>query len=247
MAEPAPVRAEPDCSAAGAETRALAEVIDGGTLRLSDESVVLLAGVGGPRGLPGEGAAAAEAAAAHLRMLAGGEGASVRILADGTDRHGRLTAQVFDAAGTLLQASMVGDGFATVRPFPHPVPCITRLLVLEETARRARKGLWATEFGVFAANDPSLLGRKGLYVIVEGFVLSVGQGNRLDFLNFGRFWQRDFTVLVSAPIADRLAETGLDTAALAERRVRVRGVIEEAGGPSLRLNDFRELEILDDD
>jgi hypothetical protein len=54
-------------------------------------------------------------------------------------------------------------------------------------------------------------------------------------------------VLVSAAVRAKLAEAGLDTAMLAERRVLVRGVVEESGGPTIRLNDFRELEILDDD
>ena len=142
---------------------------------------------------------------------------------------------------------MIAAGFARVRPYPNEVPCIARLLELEEAGRAAKSGLWNREFAILDANDPSLIARNGLYVVVEGFVLSVGQGNRVDFLNFGHFWQRDFTVLVSAPIAATLTENGMDTAALAERRVRVRGVIEESGGPSIRLNDFRELEILDDD
>jgi micrococcal nuclease len=247
VAQVPPIAPETGCSAAGAEAYELSEVVDGGTLRLADGEVVLLAGIDVPRGLEGEGAGTAAAARAQLERLAGGSGASLQLVAGGRDRHGRLLAQVFDGAGKLLQADMVAAGFARVRPYPDQVPCIEQLLELEQEARHAKKGLWRKDFAVFGANDPSLIGQKGLYVIVEGFVLSVGQGNRVDFLNFGRFWQRDFTVLVGAPVATRLAEAGLDTAALAERRVRVRGVVEERGGPTIRLNDFRELEILDDD
>ncbi len=245
-ATPQPVASETACSAAGAEQRVLSGIVDGGTLRLEGGDLILLAGIDVPRGLAGEGKGAAGAAVAFLEDLTRGA-TSLQIVAAGRDRYGRLLAQVFDVDGRLLQAEMVAAGLARVRPYPHGVPCVAQLLELEREARRAGKGLWRTEFAVISANDPSLIGRKGLYVIVEGFVLSVGQGNHVDFLNFGRFWQRDFTVLVGAPIATRFAETGLDTAALAERRVRVRGVIEESGGPAIRLNDFRELEILDDD
>jgi hypothetical protein len=100
---------------------------------------------------------------------------------------------------------------------------------------------------VIGADDPSLIERKGLYVLVVGRVVSVGRGNRVDFLNFGRYWRRDFTVLVGAPVSARLTEKGLPVEELAGRRVLVRGVIGEGGGPAIRLNDPGEIEILDDE
>jgi endonuclease YncB( thermonuclease family) len=237
---------EPECSAVGAEDRTFSEVVDGGSLRLAGGEIVLLAGIDVPRGLAGETGEALAASRAQLKQLAGAAG-TIRLIASGRDRHGRLLVQAFDASGRLLQAGMVASGFARVRPYPHAIPCLGHLLQLEQEARQAKRALWNNDFAPLAANDPSLLGRKGLYTAVEGFVLSVGRGNRVDFLNFGRFWQRDFTVLVSAAVRAKLAEAGLDTAMLAERRVLVRGVVEESGGPTIRLNDFRELEILDDD
>jgi hypothetical protein len=80
-----------------------------------------------------------------------------------------------------------------------------------------------------------------------GRVVSVGLGNRLDFLNFGRNWRRDFTVMVGAPVSARMAEGGLPISALSGRHVLVRGVIEESGGPAMRLSDPSEIEILDDE
>jgi hypothetical protein len=69
----------------------------------------------------------------------------------------------------------------------------------------------------------------------------------LDFLNFGRNWRRDFTVMVGAPVSARMAESGLPISALSGRRVIVRGVIEESGGAAMRLSDPSEIEILDDE
>ena len=118
----------------------------------------------------------------------------------------------------------------------------------EREARQARRGLWRdAEFSVISAYDPSLIERKGLYVVVEGRVLSVGHGNRVDFLNFGHVWRRDFTVLVAAPAARHLAESGRSTDMMAGKRVRVRGIIEERGGPAIRLSDAGEIEILGDE
>ena len=49
---------------------------------------------------------------------------------------------------------------------------------------------------VKSADDPSLLMRNGLYDLVEGRVVSVGYGSRMVFLDFGRNFRTDFTVMV---------------------------------------------------
>ena len=44
-----------------------------------------------------------------------------------------------------------------------------------------------------------------------------------------------------------MAENGLAISTLSGRRVLVRGVVEEGGGPAMRLSDPSEIEILDDE
>jgi hypothetical protein len=53
--------------------------------------------------------------------------------------------------------------------------------------------------------------------------------------------------MVSPSVVARLIAAGLSPDDFANRRVRVRGVIEESGGPAIRLNDPAEIELLDDD
>jgi hypothetical protein len=75
----------------------------------------------------------------------------------------------------------------------------------------------------------------------------------MTFLDFGAVYRRDFTVMLTPAIAEKLASkdtvsgTGKSVAvdALANRRVRVRGVIEASGGPAIRLNDPAEIELID--
>jgi hypothetical protein len=67
------------------------------------------------------------------------------------------------------------------------------------------------------------------------------------FLDFGRNFRRDFTVMVPQEVADTMAAAGTVPDALVGRRVRVRGVIEESGGPAIRLNDAAEIEVIDGD
>lgn len=246
--------ARPDdaCTLAAGEPGTVADVVDGDTLVLADGRIVRMVGIEAPKqylARPGSDVSAiAEDARDALNRLAGGVSVALRLGEVRLDRHGRTLAQVYLSDGTWLQAAMVEAGFARVRPFAGDFSCLGGLVVLERKARDMGRGLWRSdEFSVISAHDPSLIDRKGLYVLVEGRVLSVGHGKRVDFLNFGRHWRSDFTVMVAAKIAERFSEIGLPIDALAERRVRIRGVIEERGGPAIRLNDPSEVEILDDD
>jgi endonuclease YncB( thermonuclease family) len=254
-AEPAldgrPAGPAESCVLAAGGSAEVAEVVDGDTLILVDGRLVRLAEIQAPKPLAETGAeraALAEAARRTLEGLLGDGRISLQFGEITGDRHGRLLAQVFLDDGTWLQERMVGAGLATVRPLIGSSFCVDRLFEREREARDAVRGLWqSAEFGAIAANDSSLLERKGLYVVVEGRVVSVGRGNRLDFLNFGHIWRLDFTVTVDVAVSGRMAELGRPVESLAERWVRVRGVIEENGGPAIRLNHPSEIEVLGND
>ncbi|MEJ0019587.1 MAG: thermonuclease family protein [Acetobacteraceae bacterium] len=110
-------------------------VVDGGTLRLQDQ-VVLLQGVQPPsRGTPCAvdqdcGAAAANALAAMVRE------APVACQVTGSDPMGRPFA-VCQASGTELNSAVVAAGWARAE---NGVPALKRA---EDTARAERRGVWA--------------------------------------------------------------------------------------------------------
>jgi endonuclease YncB( thermonuclease family) len=244
--------AETACNLVSGGTATVAAIVDGDTLSLADGRVVRLAGIEAPKPFlarPGADVEAlAEASRQEVERLAGGARIELRLGAEQRDRHGRILAEVRLEDGRSLQEALVAGGFARVRPPDGTYSCAGPLLLLEREARRRKFGLWrSAEFGVIRANDPSLIERKGLYVLVEGRVVSVGRGNRLDFLNFGRNWRRDFTAMVGVPVSALMAENGLAISTLSGRRVLVRGVVEEGGGPAMRLSDPSEIEILDDE
>jgi micrococcal nuclease len=235
----------------GSETGTVAEIVDGDTLLLADRRVVRLAGVEAPKTYlaraEADVATVAEAARQALERLAGGKSIAISRAEPASDRYGRILAELTLEDGTWLQEAMVRQGFARLRPFAGEDSCLDLLRATEREARQARRGLWRQpEYSVMSAYDPSLIERKGLYVIVEGRVISVGHGERVDFLNFGNVWRRDFTVLVGGSAAARLADSGRATDTMIGKRVQVRGIIEESGGPAIRLNDPGEIEILDE-
>src|SRR5262249_56107060 len=97
---------------------------------------------------------------------------------------------------------VVGEGVAGVDPLEEERICLEPLLEAERAARKMHAGIWAShEYAIWKADDASLIGQNGLYQLVEGRVVSVGAGSRLVFIDFGRDWGRDFTVMLAASLA----------------------------------------------
>jgi hypothetical protein len=162
------------------------------------------------------------------------------------DRYGRIHANVVLDDGRWLQAALVAAGLAIVRPSGGDTGCDRELMALEAAARDAEAGLWAdSRIPVKASDESSLLAESGLYAVVQGRVVSVGYGSRMVFVDFGHDFRTDFTVMVARTLVPRLLEAGIALESLKGRAVRVRGVLEESGGPAIRLADPLELELLD--
>ena len=69
--------------------------------------------------------------------------------------------------------------------------------------------------------------------MVEGRVLSVRESGGTIYVNFGRRWSEDFTVTVAKRNERAMNAGAVDLRQLEKRMVRVRGFIEERGGPWL--------------
>jgi hypothetical protein len=230
-AEETGCRAAPD-----AETVRIAAAGEG--FVADDGRELVLAGIVAPAGPDGS------AAGSPARGTPAGE---YRIVPIGpADRYGRLPVLAFAADGRLLQEALVRAGEAVARPGDGAPSCMERLLAAEAAARGAGAGLWRQAKIVAKATDAaSLSARSGLYALVEGRIVSVGYGSRMVFLDFGRSFRTDFTVLVQQSLVSRLLEAGIPVDSLTGKAVRVRGVIEESGGPAIRLSDPLALELLD--
>jgi endonuclease YncB( thermonuclease family) len=233
------------CGPAGGTAVVVAAVIDGDTVRLADGRTVHIAGIEAVKTGPADApfAPLAEAARREIGRLAGDRLVIGAPRPAAADRYERLHANVWLADGRSAGVTLVTAGFARVRLFPGEKPCLVNMLAAEAAARAARRGLWAlSAFAVRKANDPSLLARSGLYELVEGRVASVGHGKYMVFLDFGRDYRRDFTIMVPNAMAGQLP---LPADAFKGRHVRVRGVIEASGGPAIRLDGPGAIELLD--
>ncbi len=235
-----------DCALAVTETVTATAAVDGDTVE-TDHGLLRLAGIEAPKPDGFGGHELAGMAVAALERRIAGQALELAKVGSVPDRYGRVHAQVFLMDGTWLQAELVGQGLARVRPLVGEEACIPALLAAEDTARTRALGIWADgRFRPRDANDPSLSQQNGIYEIVEGRVLSVGHGSHMVFLDFGPNYRRDFTVMIPPSVAKRLAEAGLPVDALKGRLIRVRGVMEESGGPAIRVQHPTAIEVLDD-
>jgi len=161
------------------------------------------------------------------------------------DRYGRLNAHVF-IGESWVQSDAVGQGLARVSARFGDSTCARLLKAKEQTARAAKLGLWAEPVYVIgkAENPAGVLGIRGEFGLVEGKVLSVRESGGTIYVNFGRRWSEDFTVTIAKRNERVFSAAGLEPKSLAGQRVRIRGWIEERGGPWVEAARPEQIEVL---
>jgi hypothetical protein len=167
-----------------------------------------------------------------------------------TDRYGRLAAQVFiieAGAERWFQADLVGAGLAQVSSRVGDAACARTLFAAEQAARDAKLGLWADPYYVMnkAEDRADVLKGRGRFALVEGKVLSVRESGGTIYVNFGRRWSEDFTVTIAKRNEKAFTAAGLEPKKLAGRRVRIRGWVEQRGGPWVDAARPEQIEVLE--
>jgi endonuclease YncB( thermonuclease family) len=238
-AAPAQAADKPTCKATSLGTAQVRSVLDGRTLQLTDGREVRLAGIEVP-----------ESAKAALEALVSGRDiALLRVGAD-SDRYGRVVALVSvepapPGIELTIQRALLAQGQARVIANTGDSACTASLLEAERAARESGLGLWADPYYVIRhAEDPAgILAVRGRFAVVEGKILSVRESGATIYVNFGRRWSDDFTVTVAKRNERSFAAAGLELKKLGGRHVRVRGTIEERGGPWIEALRPEQIEI----
>lgn len=205
------------------------------TVTLKDGREVRLAGIQVLDALDGNAEAGRRATAA-LDALVAGRRVILHAQAATPDRYERVSAQVV-AGGVWVQQALVGRGFAYAMPNPDDASCAAGLLAAEEQARRAGAGFWGD--GTFSLADgsavPLKLAAEGRFAVVEGTVRRIGESGGRIFLDFGRRYREDFTIVIPREAHAAFADAGVDLRGLSGTGVRARGVLFEWGGPAMEL------------
>ncbi len=219
------------CPAPKAADAAVLNRIDpSGDLHLADGRILRVLHLHRPLGLSLPGW---PAPAARLRISLAGSA---------PDRWGRLAARIHvlegtgeDGASRELAAMWLAEGQGIARPEAAD-GCLPALLAAEGQARAQRRGIWTDPaFLGQAEATAGLLARVGHYVVIEGQVKSVGERARRTYLNFGKDWREDLTVVAEKPVWDTLRMRGMTARNLTGKIVRVRGLLQSRDGPWILL------------
>jgi endonuclease YncB( thermonuclease family) len=249
----------------GGNVRAIS---DGRSFVLEDGRDIRLAGIEVPlppgSGEIGERAEAAQAASraarAALESIIGGQSIKLRPSAAPDDRYGRMLAHVYVVRGSAAQSvahEMLGRGFArfsaqigntagkNAGDRPEHRLCAAELLGRERAAREAKLGLWGEPYyGIVGAESGAeLVAERGYFTVVEGKVVSVRESAGTIYVNFGRRWSEALTVTILKRNERNFAAAGLEPRRLENRRVRVRGWVEERNGPRIEAARPEQIEI----
>ena len=230
------------------ERARVVEVVDGDTVLLDDGWQVRLVGIQAPK-LPlgrknfQKWPLAEESREALEEMVMGRD----VLLAYGgrrVDRHGRRLAHLFRADGVWIQGELLSRGMARVYSFPDNRAVVGDMLALEMAARQRRVGIWGN--GWYAVRAPEETESDiGSFQIVEGRVVDAADVRGTVYLNFGENWRSDFTVRISKGDRKRFVEDGLDPLSLANKRIRVRGWLDERNGPTIEATHPEQIELLE--
>jgi endonuclease YncB( thermonuclease family) len=230
-----PAVAEP-AFAPGGEAQ-LRDIVDGMTLDLADGRRLRLVGIE----TPPRGLLAQQAKAALAELLSGGT-MTLRFAGNSRDRQDRVLAQVYVGA-VWVQGELLKRGFARVRSTADNRAGIAEMLALERQARRHRRGLWSERtYAVVDADEAARF--AGTFQLVGGTVDNIRTASGETFLAFGPDRRSAFT-LILAPAALKLCrEAGLDPAALAGKRLLVRGFIDGSVRPTMAITHPEQIELL---
>jgi len=207
-------------------------VLDGRTLLLTDGREVRLAGI----------EVSPESRLALETHIAGRE---ILLKGKTTDRYGRLVSYAYAGTGPSAQVHLLSRGLARVAARIGDNGCAAELFAAENAARTARLGVWAeTHYLARRAGNPAeILGERGRFTVVEGRVVSVRESGGVIYVNFGRRWSEDFTVTVLKRSERVFSAAGVELKKLAGRNVRIRGYIEERGGPWIEATRPEQIEV----
>lgn len=184
----------------------------------------------------------ADQAIGVLRDLAVGHTLRLAALAPKEDRYDRIRAQAFDG-DVWLQGEILRRGMARVDIKPDRVECAAELFAVESGARAAHSGLWASP--AYAVRNPSdAPAYRGTFQLVEGLVRAVNTQGGTAWLEFGYARRRELSAVIAPEDMRTYRDMGVNPNGYADKRVIVRGIVEDFSGPVIAVAHPLQVEVL---
>ncbi len=236
------------------------KIIDGLTLLLKDGTIVRLASLDIPDFHVWEDAPHAQAALELLESLLP-EGKEIMLYQTRSAKKGRVNRMKHALAHVVIKppktskleklppiwvnGTLLENGLARVYNAPNAPEMAAQMYTLEQKARHAKLGMWedGSRYRIFNANDIDDIDEdRGQLLLLEGIVTKAASVKNNIYLNFGKNWKTDFTIMVKPALRKKLAREGRDPLSMQGQKLRVRGYLRNYNGPLIELEDSLHLE-----
>jgi len=144
-----------------------------------------------------------------------------------------------------INGLLLAHGIARVMIAPNAPEMVEQMLGLEKQARAQKQGMWSDESDYKVLTPETAGEANGEFAIIEGRVEKTASVRNNVYLNFGKDWKTDFTIMISPTMRKKLAREGIHPLGLGGKTVRVRGWLREYNGPLIELDVSEHLEIIE--
>ena len=230
------------------KTNRVDKVIDGLTVLLKDKTIIRLASLDIPDFHIWRNAPHSEAALKLLEEKLP-EGTEVMIYQTRMAKKGRLNRMNHQLGHIVtkkdelwIQGLLLSHGLARVYVAPDATEMIGQMYETEQKARDNNLGIWSEESDFPLLNPDNISQAMGEMAVVEGTVEKAATVRNNIYLNFGKDWKTDFTIMMTPTLRKDLARKGINLMNLSGKKIRVRGFVREYNGPLIELDVAEHLE-----
>jgi micrococcal nuclease len=224
------------------------KVIDGDTIRLANGKLLRYIGIDTPEIRIKQGgkfvyqpSPFSLEAKKNNQQLVGDKFVRIEFDVEKYDRYGRLLGYCF-VNETFVNAKLLEEGYAVLYTKPPNIKYVDLFVKLQKKARKEKRGIW----GSYQIIDHT---QAGQYInqirTVRGRVVSTYQSEKCVFLNFGRDWRNDFTVVIFNNALKFFYERGINPLTFYRgKTIEVSGRIRKYNGPEIIVNIPDEITIV---
>jgi endonuclease YncB( thermonuclease family) len=157
------------------------------------------------------------------------------------DKYGRLLAYVYKGE-VMVNLELVRQGYATVYTFPPNLKYYNEFLLVQEEAKRAKRGLWGSIKEILPSEA---VGSIGKFRMIRGRVEKVSFSRSAIYLNFGPNQSESLTAVIFAKNIQLFSKEGIEPSKDYDGvLVEVVGKIEDRGGPQMIIDNPSQIKIL---
>lgn len=223
------------------------EVIDGDTIALTAGKVVRYIGIDAPETKKFHADEWIEVnepfskiAKDFNEQLVGGKTLRLEFDVERTDKYERLLAYCF-VDDIFVNERLLEEGLALLYTRVPNVKYVDVLVAAQKKARLNQKGLWREEKFITAEQAKDYVGS---IATIEGKVLNVGESKHCFYLNFGKDFRSDFTVVIFKKDLSTFIGLGISPQKYEGRIIRTFGKIKEYNGPEIVVRHPCQIEIV---